>query len=141
MFARLLSASRLAQRLAAPDPAAGVTPEAIGRKLKELSLFSGPGTLALLVWDDLDAQLYLGAADEKKETLAGDATDAGAIGLYAVLGSTDAWSRVSHAVRQKGQLVARPVKYRAYVLAWDGRSFAVKTKQGELGARAKSEIL
>lgn len=141
MFARLLSASRLAALLAKPDANAGATPEAVGRKLKELSLFSGPGTLALLTWDDLDAQIHIGAPDEKKETLAGEATDAGAVGLYSVLGTTETWDRVPHAVRNKGNLLVRPVKFRLHVLTWDGKSFSVKTKSGELRPSAKSELL
>jgi Ca-activated chloride channel homolog len=141
MFARLLSASRLATLLAKPDAAAGATPEAIGRKLKELSLFSGPGTLALLTWDDLDAQIYIGAPDEKKETLTGEAIDAGAVGLYSVLGTTEAWDRVPHAVRNKGNALVRPVKFHLHVLAWDGKSFSVKTKNGELRPSAKHEVL
>lgn len=141
MFARLLSASRLASLLAKPDPAAGATPEAIGRKLKELALFSGPGTLAILSWDDLDAQIYVGAPDEKKETLAGEAIDAGAVGLYSVLGTTEAWDRIPHAVRNKGNALVRSVKFRVHVLAWDGKSFSVKTKNGELRPSAKAEML
>ncbi len=141
MFARLLSATRLAQLLVQPDPSAGATPEAIGRKLKELSLFSGPGTLALLSWDDLEARLIIGAPDEKKETLAGEATDAGVVGLYSVLATAESWERAAHAVRNKGDLLARPVKFRVHVLTWDGRSFVVKTKSGELRPGTKGELL
>lgn len=141
MFARLLSATRLSQLLAHPDAAAGATPEAIGRKLKELSLFSGPGALALLSWDDLDARLVIGAADEKKETLSGEATDAGAVGLYALLTTPDGWDRAARVVRHKGDLVARPVKFRVHVLRWNGRTFEVKTSSGELRPGVKSEPL
>jgi len=137
LFARLLSASRLAVMLDKLDPATGATPEAIGRKLKELSLFSGPGTLALLVWSDLDASLVLGAADEKKESLEGEATDAGAVGLYAVLGSTKPWERASHAVRYRSEILARKVAYRVITLAWDGKSFKVSVTPGELAPGAK----
>jgi hypothetical protein len=141
MFARLLSASRLATLLGHPDASVGATPEAVGRKLKELSLFSGPGTLALLTWDDLDAQIFVGAPDEKKETLAGETIDAGAVGLYSVLGTRESWERTLHAVRNKGNLLVRPVKFRVYVLTWDGKSFNVKTKNGELRAGVKSELI
>ncbi|MBX3193213.1 MAG: tetratricopeptide repeat protein, partial [Labilithrix sp.] len=141
VFARMLSAARLAALLEKPDPASGATPEAIGRKLKELSLFSGPGSLALLTWDDLDAKLVLGAADEKKETLAGEATDAGAVGLYAVLGGPDAWERSARAVRQRGDLLPRAVRFRLVVLSWDGTKFHVATKEGQLDAGAKQRAL
>jgi len=141
MFARLLSASRLGLLLDKPDPAAGVTVEAVSRKIKELSLFSGPGTLAILTWEDLDAQLTIGTADEKKEQLVGEATDAGAVGLYAVLGSAESWERTLHAARYKSEILQRKVPFRLVTLAWDGKAFAVKTKRAEIRPGAKSEPL
>ncbi len=140
-FARLLSAARLGALLAAPDAAAGVTPEAVSRKLKELALFSGPGTLALLAWEDLEARLVIGAADEKKEQLVGEATDAGAVGLYAVLASTDAWEHSPHAARFKGELLGRKVPFALVTLTWDGKAFKVSTKKGQLEAGAKQAAL
>ena len=141
MFARLLSASRLGLLLEKPDPAAGITTDAVSRKIKELSLFSGPGTLSILTWDDLDAQLVIGTADEKKEQLVGEATDAGAVGLYAVLGSAESWERSAHAARYKSEILQRKIPLRLVVLAWDGRAFKVTTKKSELRPGAKSEIL
>lgn len=141
MFARLLSASRLGLLLEKPDPAAGVTPEAVSRKLKELQLFSGPGTLSLLRWDDLDAQLILGAADEKKEQLTGEATDAGVVGLYAVLASTEAWERAPHGVRFKSELPSRKVKFELITLTWDGKAFKVTTKKSDLDVGQKSKVM
>jgi len=141
MFARLLSASRLGLLLEKPDPAAGITTDAVSRKIKELSLFSGPGTLSILTWDDLDAQLVIGAADEKKEQLVGEATDAGAVGLYAVLGSSESWERSAHAARYRSEILQRKIPLRLVVLAWDGRTFKVTTKKGELRPGAKSEVL
>jgi Ca-activated chloride channel homolog len=140
-FARLLSAARLGALLAEPDAAAGVTPEAVSRKLKELALFSGPGTLSLLVWQDLDARLVIGAADEKKEQLVGEATDAGAVGLYAVLGSTESWERGAHAARFKSELLDRKVPFKVVTLTWDGKAFKVDVKKGELEANAKQKVL
>jgi tetratricopeptide (TPR) repeat protein len=141
MFARLLSAARLGALLDKPNPAAGITTEAVSRKLKELSLFSGPGTLALLTWEDLDAQLVLGAADEKKEQLVGEATDAGAVGLYAVLVAPDAWERAAHAARYRSEVLPRRVPFRMITLAWSGKDFKVTLKKGELRPGAKLESL
>jgi tetratricopeptide (TPR) repeat protein len=141
MFARLLSASRLGVLLDKPDPAAGVTTVAVSRKIKELSLFSGPGTLAILTWEDLDAQLVVGTADEKKEQLIGEATDAGAVGLYAVLGSPESWERVPHAARYKSEILQRKVPFRLVTLAWNGKEFRVTIKSGKLEAGAKQELL
>lgn len=139
VFARMLSAARLASLLKTPET--GATPEAIGRKLKELALFSGPGSIALLTWDDLDARLVLGAADEKKENLAGEATDAGAVGLYAVLHAPQVWEVTPHAVRYKGELQQRAVRFRVAVLSWDGSAFRVDIKEGKLEAGVKSRLL
>ena len=141
MFARLLSASRLGVLLEKPDPAAGVTVEAVSRKIKELSLFSGPGTLSILTWEDLDAQLVLGAADAQREQLTGEATDAGVVGLYAVLGSSESWDRAAHAVRFKSELLQRAVKFRLVTLVWDNKSFKVTTKDSAMKPGAKQEAL
>lgn len=141
MFARLLSASRLGVLLDKPDPAAGVTTEAVSRKLKELSLFSGPGTLSILTWEDLDAQIVLGTADEKKEQLFGEATDAGVVGLYAVLSAPDSWERASHAARYKSEILQRKVPYRLVTLAWSGKDYKVTLKKGEIKPGAKQELL
>ena len=141
MFARLLSAARLGVLLDKPDPAAGVTTEAVSRKIKELSLFSGPGTLSILTWEDLDAQVVLGTADEKKEQLIGEATDAGAVGLYAVLSAPDSWERVSHAARYKSEILQRKVPFRLVTLVWTGKDFKVTTKRDELKPGAKQQLL
>jgi Ca-activated chloride channel family protein len=141
MFARLLSASRLGVLLDKPDPAAGVTTEAVSRKIKELSLFSGPGTLSILTWDDLDAQLVMGTADEKKEQLVGEATDAGVVGLYSVLSAPDSWERIPHAVRYKSEILQRKVTFRLVTLVWTNKEFKVTTKKGEMKPGAKQELL
>jgi predicted negative regulator of RcsB-dependent stress response len=140
MFAKLLSAARLGTLLERPDAGAGITTEAVSRKIKELSLFSGPGTLAMLTWEDLDAQLVIGTAEEKKEQLFGEATDAGAVGLYAVLGSPESWDRVAHAVRYRSDILGRKVPFRIVTLTWDGKAFKVTTKKGEMKPSTKQEL-
>jgi Ca-activated chloride channel homolog len=141
-FARLASAARLGVLLSKPDPKAGVTVDAVSRKIKELGVISSPATLSLLVWDDLDSHLALAEPDPKKEQLIGDATDAAAIGLYAVLASTDAWTRAGpRAVIERADLLHRAVKFRVVTLTWDGKAFTVELKSGELPARTKSVTL
>lgn len=138
-FARLWSASRLGVLFASPTP--GTTPEAVARKLKELQLFSGPGVLGLLTWDDLDARLAIVAADDKKETLAGEITDAGATGLSGMLTSSDVWEKTARAVRWKSESTGRPVKFQLVTLTWDGKAFRVAVKRGTLAANARQEAL
>ncbi len=141
MFAKLLSASRLGLLLAKPDPASGITSEAVSRKLKELSLFSGPETLVLLTWQDLDAKLVLANADEKARERIGETTDAGAVGLFGVLASESAWERGAHAIRHRGEVPARKIAYQIVKLVWDGRAFTVTTKKGELRPGQQKEVL
>jgi Ca-activated chloride channel family protein len=137
-FARLWSAARLGILLGNPAPNAPAgSAEAIHRKLKELQLFSGPGTLAMVVWNDLDARIALAAADEKKESLAGETTDAGVTGLYSLLASNDTWEKTARAVRWKADAPGRSVKYKVVALTWDGKKFWVKIKDGDL----KPEVL
>jgi Ca-activated chloride channel homolog len=141
-WARLWSAARLGTLL--DDPKAAGGPEAkdpIARKLKELGLFSGPGTLALLTWEDHDARLVMGAADEKKEALAGEPTDAGPTGLYALLLGQGAWDKQAWAVRWESDAPARPVPFAVTRLSWDGKSFQVTVARSEIKADAKSQPL
>lgn len=141
-WARLWSAARLGLLMAEPPKAAdGAKPESVARQLKNLQLFSGPATLALLTWEDLDARLAVVAADPKKDTLAGEATDAGKAGLYALTIGSDTWSTTPWAVRFKADAPPRPVRFTVVTLAWDGKSFAVNARHGELGADGKQAAL
>ena len=130
-WARLWSAARLGALLSNPG-ASGATPDAIARKLKELSLFSGPGTLALLTWEDLESKLALVTAEDKKETLGGEAVDASATGLVSLLTSTDAWTKNNWAARWQTDPRGRPVTYALIVLTWDGKAFQVAVKRGDV---------
>ncbi|HEU4539153.1 MAG TPA: hypothetical protein VFS00_33765, partial [Polyangiaceae bacterium] len=80
-------------------------------------------------------------ADEKKEQLVGEATDAGAVGLYALLGATEAWNAAPHAARYRGEVLGRKVPFKLVTLAWDGKAFQVTTRKGELDAGAKQKLL
>jgi tetratricopeptide (TPR) repeat protein len=144
-WARLASAARLGVLLADPAPAGGEAAKAaIGRKLKELSLFSGPGTLALLTWEDLDARLEIASTAEvgKPETLLGEATDGGAVGIYALLASPDTWSKLSWTARWKADApMGRTVKAKLIVLGWDGKAFSVQIKPVEAKADVKQVAL
>jgi predicted negative regulator of RcsB-dependent stress response len=151
-WARLWSAARLGLLLdgkaggglkaAATNPEAEKSfDESIGRKLKDLQLFAGPGTLALLTWEDLDARLTLASADEKKETLAGEATDAGVVGLTALMISPETWTKNQWAARFKADPPERAVKFTLITLTWDDKSFAVKTAPGELSPGSRQASL
>ena len=130
-WARLWSAERLGVLLADPAKAGGAeAAEGITRRLKQLQLFSGPGTLALVAWEDLDARLLLVNADAKKETLTGEPNDAGATGLFALFVQSDAWQRGPWAVRWKADPPGRDVKFQLVTIAWDGKGFKVEVRPG-----------
>lgn len=151
-WARLWSAARLAQLLADPSKVGGAqgqgqgqgqgeAAEGITRRLKQLQLFSGPGTLAIVAWEDLDARLTLVNADAKKETLTGEPNDAGETGLFALFVQTDAWQRGPWAVRWKADPPGRDVKYRLVTVAWDGKGFKVEVKPGTARASERQEAI
>ena len=141
-WARLWSAARLGTLLDNPQAAGGaVAKEPIGRKLKELGLFSGPGTLVLLTWEDHDARLVLGAADDKKEALLGEPTDAGPTGLYSTLLGQAVWEKQAWAVKWAGDPLARPVPFSVIKLTWDGKGFAVTVSRSSLKPDTKQQAL
>jgi hypothetical protein len=118
-------------------PDAKTQKDAVGRKMKDLHLFTGPGTLALVTWEDLEARLVLASAEEKKETLAGEATDAGAVGLTSLMLSPNALTQNPWAVRFKADPPDRAVKFTTVLLTWTGDAFTVKTQRGELAKGVK----
>jgi Ca-activated chloride channel family protein len=141
-WARLWSAARLGTLLNDPKAAGGnESKDAIARKLKELGLFSGPGSLALLTWEDHDARLVLGAADPKKEDLRGEPTDAGPTALYGVLLGQGDWDKKPWAVRWASDAPPRPVPFLVTVLSWDGRNFGVKVSRSTLKPEDKQASL
>jgi tetratricopeptide (TPR) repeat protein len=141
-WARLWSAERLGVLLADPAKAGGAeAAEGITRRLKQLQLFSGPGTLALLAWEDLDARLLLVNADAKKETLTGEPNDAGETGLFALFAQSDAWQRGPWAVRWKSDPPGRDVKFQLVTIAWDGKGFKVDVRPGVAKAAERQQQL
>ncbi|HEY3822339.1 MAG TPA: VIT domain-containing protein [Polyangiaceae bacterium] len=141
-WARLWSAERLGVLLADPAKAGGAeASEGITRRLKQLQLFSGPGTLALVAWEDLDARLLLVNADAKKETLTGEPNDAGESGLFAVFVQSDAWDRGPWAIRWKSDPPGRDVKFQLVTIAWDGKGFKVQVRPGTAKAAERQQQL
>jgi tetratricopeptide (TPR) repeat protein len=142
-WARLWSAERLGVLLADPGKAGGAeAAEGITRRLKQLQLFSGPGTLALVAWEDLDARLLLVNADAKKETLTGEPNDAGETGLFGLFVQSDAWQQGPWAVRWKSDAPGRrDVKFQLVTIAWDGKGFKVDVRPGTAKAAERQQQL
>jgi hypothetical protein len=133
-WARLLSAARLARLI--DKPPKGAQPDSIKRKLKELQLFSGPGTLVLLTWEDLSADLMVATRVDNEDTGLGEATDAAKAGLYAVLLTSGDLERASLVARLRSPKKDDPVPMVRQDVTWNGKEFSVVVKKEDLPARA-----
>src|SRR5690606_11292005 len=104
LWARLWSAARLARLMVDPPPPTPgqpkVDPEArkanLERKLKELQLCSGEGTLVLLTWEDLSTRIKLVTLDGKAAVAAVDVTQADAVGLSSALVPNSDYARLTY---------------------------------------------
>jgi tetratricopeptide (TPR) repeat protein len=140
-WARLSSAARLARLIDKPPrPAPGQDAKAslagLKRQLKELQLFSGPGTLVLLTWEDLSADLLLVSRQGNKDVGLGETTDAASSGLSAVLLPTADAAQTSRLARLRSVPAERPIRLRRQDIVWDGKDFRVAAAERELPARA-----
>jgi tetratricopeptide (TPR) repeat protein len=142
-WARLWSAARLAGLLS--DPAAATYADerkrSIERELKELQLFSGPGRLVLLTWENLASDLLLVARAEDRDIALGDATDAAPTGLSATLLSPADAERASFVARLRNLPSPRPIAVVVYNIDWDNKRFRVQKSERELAARATQVTL
>jgi tetratricopeptide (TPR) repeat protein len=136
MFARLAAAALMARLMAEPpkdaDPRRLV--ESMSRDLAELQLFQGPGTLVILSWQDLAADLVLTTkASGKGESMAGEVTDAAAVGLSSLLlpaGKRQAAPIAAHLRSAPG---SKALPLTVITLEHDGRGYQAKLKRVELG--------
>ncbi|WP_437710946.1 VIT domain-containing protein [Sorangium sp. So ce448] len=137
-WARLLSAARIGRLLAGGDgaaPAAGAEAESLARKLKELQLFSGPGALRVVLWEDYAAELALAARDGQVDAALGDGTFAPAVGLAAVQLPASELARLDWRVRFRSDPPGRDVRFVVTTIVWDGASFQVTSAPGSIGAK------
>ena len=142
LWARLRSAARLGLLLHDPAAAGGANAvSAVTRKLKDLQLFSGPSTLALLTWEDLDARLALSGQEGGEEVVPSENTDAGATGLAELILADDAWERATWTVRSRTDPRGRIVKFTLVAINWNGTKFHVEVRKGSLAGDATQVAL
>ncbi|MEO7034846.1 MAG: VIT domain-containing protein [Polyangiaceae bacterium] len=137
-WARLWSAARLAGLLsdAAAQPDTDERKRNMERELKELQLFSGPGRLVLLTWENLSSDLLLVARTGARDLALGDATDAAPAGLSATLLSPADAERATFVARLRNLPGPTPISLVVYDIDWDNKRFRVQKSEHELGARA-----
>lgn len=132
-WSRLTSAARLARLINAPpkteaDPAK--LTEAMKRKLKELQLFQGPGSLVLLTWEDLGVDLTLSPADVAAGR--GELVDAAGVGLSGAFLPQGASFGLHPVAQVRGGHRSGAVKLIRQDLDWDGKDFKVNVTELEL---------
>ncbi|MCC6900018.1 MAG: hypothetical protein IT377_13650, partial [Polyangiaceae bacterium] len=135
-WARMLSAARLSRLI--EKPPAGTNPEAMKRELKELQIFNGAGTLVLLTWEDLSADLLLVTQVDGKDVGLGETTDASKAGLSSVLLTTADVARASFVARLRSPKKDVAVKLERHDATWNGKDFQISSKAVEL-PKASSE--
>jgi tetratricopeptide (TPR) repeat protein len=141
-WARLLSSARLARLI---DGGAGKPgapkPESVKRELKELQLFSGPGALTVVTWEDLNVNLALVTRADDKDTALGEATDGAKVGLAAVLLSTPDAERASYVARLRSTKEDHDVAFVRHDIVWNGKDFKVAVKKQKLPANSTESAL
>ena len=105
------------------------------RELKELGLFSGPGHLVLLTWEELGEDLLVVSRVDDKDVGLGEATDAAKAGLSAVLLTQADAADASFAARLRSVPADHALALRRQDVIWDGKDFKVLVKAVELPAR------
>ncbi|MEZ4372690.1 MAG: VIT domain-containing protein [Polyangiaceae bacterium] len=149
LWARLWSAARLARLMVDPPPPTPGQPEVdparrkanIERKLKELQLFSGEGTLVILTWEDLTANLQLMTLDGKAAIATGDVTRAAPVGLSSTLIPNSDYARLTYEAQLMSELSDDPIPLVRQDITWDGKSFSVKVTKQTLEAREQKVAL
>lgn len=146
-WARLWSAARLARLLDKPPPATPGQPAvdparrkaSIKRKLKELQLFSGPGTLVIVTWEHLDANVNLatveGEGDKATAVAAGEVTHATPTGLSAAILAQPDYERLRVEAHLKSVKRDGAVPLVRHDVTWDGKDFEVRVKEAKLEAQ------
>lgn len=143
LWARLWSAARLARLMVDPPPPTPGQPKVdpavlkanLERKLKELQLFSGEGTLVILTWEDLSTRIQLVTLDGKAAVATGDVTQAAAVGLSSALVPNSDYTRLTYEAQILSELSDDPIGLVRHDIGWDGKRFTVKVKRSTLEAR------
>ncbi|MFO8072478.1 MAG: VIT domain-containing protein [Polyangia bacterium] len=135
-WARIHSAVKLAGMLAeARADGDEQRAEAMERSLKRTRAFPEPGSLVVLVWEDLSAPLEISAEVEGEEIPVGERVLAPQVGLAALDVGRDPPSELELAIRLAGETLRRAVPYTLLTLRFDGESYGVEETKGSLQPR------
>lgn len=133
-WARLLSSSRLARLIDGAGKPGAPKPESVKRELKELQLFSGPGSLTVITWEDLNVNLAVATRADGKDAALGESTDGAKVGLAAVLLSNTDAERASFVARLRSNKEDHDVAFVRHDIVWNGKDFRVTVKKEKLAS-------
>ena len=148
-WARLWSAARIARLLATPPKVQKGQPPvdnarrkaSLKRELKELGLFSGPGRLVIVTWEELSQQLALSARVQDSEQGIGESTDAAKAGLYAVLLTMADAERAALTANLRSEPVDHALTLQRHEITWNAKDFEVSVKDFALPAKSTTLAL
>ena len=142
LWARLHSAVRLARMiLEARKTKDDSKAKALERGLKKTQVFAGKSTLKILVWKDVEAQLFLEAVAQKKAYPLSADVPAYQTGLYMIDMGTTVPPDVELSVKLKGAPLRRAVPFDLYTISFDGKKFSIEDLSGELAPKETDLIL
>jgi Ca-activated chloride channel homolog len=133
-WARLLSSARLARLIDGSGKPGAPKPESVKRELKELQLFSGPGSLMVITWEDLNVNLAVATRADGKDAALGESTDGAKVGLAAVLLSNTDAERASFVARLRSNKEDHDVAFVRHDIVWNGKEFRVTVKKEKLAS-------
>ncbi len=133
LWARLSAGAQLAKML----DGGGKAPEAaladgLSRKMKELSLFSGPSAIAILTWDDLDVDLVLVGKEGDRDAALPELSESASMGISAIEVPLGEDGRFNYAARWRSSKKTREVPVTLHLITWDGKAFRVKISTAKL---------
>jgi Ca-activated chloride channel homolog len=132
LWARLAAAAQLAKLLDGEGkPPEAALADGLARKMKELSLFSGPSVIAILTWDDLNVELILAGKEGDKDAALPELAESASVGISAVEVPLGDESRYTFSAKWRSKKT-REVAVTLHSIIWDGKAFRVKIKPMKL---------
>jgi tetratricopeptide (TPR) repeat protein len=132
LWARLAAAAQLAKLLDGEGkPPEAALADGLSRKMKELSLWSGPSAITILTWDDLDVDLVLLAKEGDRDAALPELSESATVGISALEVPLSDETRYVFSAKWRSKKV-REVAVTLHWIAWDGKAFRVKIKSAKL---------
>jgi Flp pilus assembly protein TadD len=142
-WARLLSAVRLARMITEERKASADAEKiaALERNLKRTQAVTQPGTLLVVVWEDLSTPLALSATRGTEPLALADRVEAAAVGLQMIDLGPDPAPDILPQVRFTGPPPRHTVAFTVMTLAFDGKAFTIDLAEHSLSSDKTAILL